>query len=259
MISGKATENLTGISIEGNFNDFYELVGSIHRMLGFQNGYDDDYWGVKNRLLGLCYDIRHASMGDRDIVLVDNGVTEDMMKWHSMALPKQEVRFSVDIILTEAVFVALSVPEIYIFSRLHYGRLGRKKKTKGEQQFTPKYSEYLKDKSIINGLVVEILGVLGEIISDDELEKIVRFIEDDDRDLFKNYATQYVDKCNIEYLKASPEKRKDKIKYITKRFIEPPQSYAIMKDELECSAKEYGCSIYELCDPKLEYPDEIIW
>ena len=63
MISGKATENLTGSSIEGNFNDFYELVGSIYRMVGFQNGYDDDYWGVKNRLLGLCYDIRHASMG----------------------------------------------------------------------------------------------------------------------------------------------------------------------------------------------------
>ena len=70
MISAKPTENLTGIILKGNFDDFY--------------------WGVKNRLLAVCYDIRHVYMGDREVKLVDNGVHDEMMKWHSMILPKME-------------------------------------------------------------------------------------------------------------------------------------------------------------------------
>lgn len=67
MISAVPTENLTGVTIEGDFDDFYEIVESIYRMTGFEEDYDDRYWGVKNRLLGICYDMRHACMGDRDI------------------------------------------------------------------------------------------------------------------------------------------------------------------------------------------------
>ena len=78
-------------------------------------------------------------------------------------------------------------------------------------------------------------------------------------DIFFNYATQYVDKCNIEYLKTAPEKRKDKLRNIAKRFVQQPDAYKNMKRDLEYSAKQYGCSFHELHDPKLEYPEEIEW
>lgn len=78
MISAKPTENLVGIIIEGDYEDFYEIVESIHRMTGFEENYDDCCWSIKNRLLGICYDMRHAFMGDRDIKLVDNGVHDEM-------------------------------------------------------------------------------------------------------------------------------------------------------------------------------------
>ena len=52
-------------------------------------------------------------------------------------------------------------------------------------------------------------------------------------DLFLNYATQYVDKCNIEYLKTAPEKRKDKLRNIAKRFVQQPDAYKNMKRDLE--------------------------
>ena len=32
-----------------------------------------------------------------------------------------------------------------------------------------------------------------------------------------------------------------------------------MKSSLEHSAKKYDCSIYELTDPNLDYPEEIVW
>lgn len=76
---------------------------------------------------------------------------------------------------------------------------------------------------------------------------------------FLNYATQYVDKCNLEYLRTIPEKRKDKLRNIAKRFINQPTSYQNLKRDFEYSAKQYGCSIHELYDPKMEYPEEIEW
>ena len=32
MISAKSTEKLTGITLEGDYDDFHEIVDSIHRM-----------------------------------------------------------------------------------------------------------------------------------------------------------------------------------------------------------------------------------
>lgn len=112
MISAKPTENLTGIILKGNFDDFY--------------------WGVKNRLLAVCYDIRHAYMGDREVKLVDNGVHDEMMKWHSMILPKQEVHYAVKFLFPEAVFVALSAPDLYLWSKSGYGQRTQKQEETAE-------------------------------------------------------------------------------------------------------------------------------
>ena len=258
MISAKPTENLAGITIEGDHDDFYEIMESIYRMTGLEESYDDYYWSVKNRLLGVCYDIRHAFMGDRDIKLVDNGVHDEMMKWHSMILPRQEVHFSVNIMFPEAVFVALSAPELYVWSSQYYGQ--RTKKQEEMAAFpAQKYSDYVRDKAIIDTLSAVVLGALAEVIGDDELEKLFKLRGHQYGDIFFNYATQYVDKCNIEYLKTAPEKRKDKLRNIAKRFVQQPDAYKNMKRDLEYSAKQYGCSFHELHDPKLEYPEEIEW
>ena len=258
MISAKPTENFAGITIEGDHDDFYEIMESIYRMTGLEDSYDDYYWSVKNRLLGVCYDIRHAFMGDREIKLVDNGVHDEMMKWHSMILPRQEVHFSVNIMFPEAVFVALSAPELYVWSSQYYGQ--RTKKQEEMASFpAQKYSDYVRDKAVIDTLSAVILGALAEVIGDDELEKLFKLRGRQYGDIFFNYATQYVDKCNIEYLKTSPEKRKDKLRNIAKRFVQQPDAYKNMKRDLEYSAKQYGCSFHELHDPKLEYPEEIEW
>lgn len=258
MISAKPTENLTGITVEGNFDDFYEITDSIYRMTSFKDDYDDFYWSVKNRLLAICYDIRHAYMGDREVKLVDNGVHDEMMKWHSMILPKQEVHFSVKFLFPEAVFVALSVPELYLWSRSRY-RQRTQKQDEAAEFPALKYSDYIRDKAVIDTLLAVILGALAEVIGDNELEKLLRFRERQYDDLFFNYVTQYVDKCNIEYLKTIPEKRKDKLRNIAKRFMNQPTSYKNLKSDFEYSAKQYGCSIHELYDPKMEYPEEIVW
>lgn len=40
----------------GDYKDFYELVESIYRITGLDDQ-TEIYYGIKNRLLGICYDI----------------------------------------------------------------------------------------------------------------------------------------------------------------------------------------------------------
>jgi pyoverdine/dityrosine biosynthesis protein Dit1 len=60
-------------------------------------------------------------------------------------------------------------------------------------------------------------------------------------------------------LKTAPEKRKDKLKNIAKRLIRKPDAYDRMLSDLKYSASQYGCSIHELHDPKLKYPEDFEW
>ena len=57
VLQTKPTEHLSGITIKGDYKDFYELVESIYRITGLDDDQTEIYYGVKNRLLGICYDI----------------------------------------------------------------------------------------------------------------------------------------------------------------------------------------------------------
>lgn len=108
---------------------------------------------------------------------------------------------------------------MYLWSSQYYGQ--RTKKQEENAKFpAQKYSDYLKDKAVIDTLSAVILGTLAEVIGEDELEKLFKLRGHQYGDIFYNYATQYVDKCNIEYLKTAPEKRKDKLRNIAKRFVQ---------------------------------------
>ena len=257
MIFSKPTENLTGITLEGDLNDFYEIVEAIYRMTGIEESYKDPYWGVENRLLGLCYDIRHAYMGDREIRIIENGVDDELMRCHSTILPKKAVHYCANCLFPEAVFVAFSIYELCIRSRIYYGNKGKRTE---EIDLPPlKYSDYLKDKALLELLAATILDSLAEVIGADEFEKLLQIKNRQYESIFMGYATQYVDKCNIEYLKTPIEKRKDKIRNISKRLLQKPDAYKNMKYDLENAARSYGCSYHEIHDSRLNYPEEIEW
>lgn len=61
MISVQSTPNLTGVTISGDYDDLYSLVEAFHEIT--INEYSEKhhkYIGISIRVLGLCYDIRHA-------------------------------------------------------------------------------------------------------------------------------------------------------------------------------------------------------
>lgn len=258
MISAMPTKNLTGITIQGDHDDFYELMESMHRLYGADDFQETDlFFGVKNRLLGICYEIRHASMGNRDVFLQENGMSKELMKWHNIKTPTQNVYFSVNLLFPEAIFMAVSAPKVYFFSASSYGENG-KFLAKNQYFASFPYSDYLRDKANIDIFCAAVWQALGSVIGDEELEKIINLAQRT-KENYVNYATHYIDKCNIELIKADPEKRKSKLKNIAKRIIKKPTGYNNLEEDLKYWAKEYNTSIYELELPDIEYPDDIEW
>ena len=155
------------------------------------------------------------------------------------------------------MFVALSISELCESSLYLYGE--KCKKIDGDDHIQYKFTDYIKDKAILGTLSAVILGALGHVIGDAELEKLNQFKHRQYGYIFADYATQYVDKCNIDYLKTPLDKRKDKIKNITKRILQKPDAYKNMKRDLEYSAKVHNCSFHELHDPRIVYPENVEW
>ena len=78
MIQIKTTPNLYGISLQGDYQDLYELHESISRFLDLHMILWKDTlpYHEYEYLLSLNYDIRHAYMGTRDVEIIENNADE---------------------------------------------------------------------------------------------------------------------------------------------------------------------------------------
>lgn len=79
IIVEKARER-NGVLLKGDFFDLDRLYFAIYKYTGF-HGFDNEciysgYDDVCENLLGLCYEIRHAWQGDRNIEQIYNGIHE---------------------------------------------------------------------------------------------------------------------------------------------------------------------------------------
>lgn len=74
MLQIKDTKNMIGITIHGDYEDLNALHSALSDYLRFYFAHQDDVESSScyENILGLCYDIRHAYQGDRNIEAVDN-------------------------------------------------------------------------------------------------------------------------------------------------------------------------------------------
>lgn len=65
MLAIKTTEKLTGVTVSGTYWDLNALYDALSNVIGEEGSYHE-YEACWLRVLGLCYDIRHAYQGDRN-------------------------------------------------------------------------------------------------------------------------------------------------------------------------------------------------
>ena len=259
MITMKPTEHLVGITVQGDYYDFDAFEDAAHRLTGVwpDEDYKDPYYASSNRLLGICYDIRHARQGDRELAVRDNGLSREMMKWHNIVMSEQTAYFSVNILFPEAIFVAASSEKLLAYAAKYYGKKGEQLKEKENWPFSHKYTEYVQDCGVIRNFNAQVWSALGEVIGEVGLENILK--AQSPYETYTNYAAQYIDKLDIDLIKTKPEKRAGKLKTMAKRIVVPYSDYYQTYRTVSDAAHEYKCSMHELHDPNLEWPEEIEW
>ena len=83
MLTVTMTPHLLGFAVTGDYDELNNLYDAVHTLVG---DLDDGALSMgeaiaRERLLALCYDLRHASMGNRSVRMIDNGMDRDKAEW----------------------------------------------------------------------------------------------------------------------------------------------------------------------------------
>jgi len=239
MIYVKSTPNNAGVAIHGDYLDFDELYDALHLIVGAEEEYPS-YEAARMRVLGVCYDIRHAIMGDREVEYVDNGMDEDKMKRLSMITHKKNVYLVINVLWPEMLFVTMALNK--------FVQLNRKK---------CKHPQWDKTTAAVRKLQAAVAVGLQQTVSEASYKRMINMMTSD-YIWFDGYATQYLDILNCRFLAMNREKRLKNIPTMAKRLAEQSQEYKEVKSEVVEAARMHNCSVYDI-RPRLEYPEDIDW
>lgn len=278
MLSFKTTENNLGITISGDYDDLYELHTSLSNLAGYE-GQIIDYNSVSLRILGICYDIRHAYMGDREIELIDNGINEEIKKYHGKLYPNYNLHYSVNILWIEAIFSVLALEELIKIATdkklskkyINDEELGfwiKDEKDKKEHFRKYRIEKEIRlpyDVSIARLYQTGIWKALVEVIGINRYRRIKNATASDEYDQYnelkyKGFCTQYLDIFNMEYLYSALEKRPTLLASYINKLIKLDSEYLELEYDIKKYAKENNImNITDIQLTNVDYPEEIQW
>lgn len=249
MLKVSATTNLAGVTISGDHSDLETLYDSLHEVVGDEGEYRG-HAAARIRVLGVCYDIRHALMGDRGILFVDNGMDTEKMKRMGTITHDANVYLSVQVLWPEMLFVLMALND---FCRFH------------AQKLTKKRYDMMLDKPVIwdhnitqmRLLQAEVAKCLQEIVEGKTYSRMINMMILDYTWL-ENYVTQYLDVLNVRFLEMDRVKRLKNISIMAKRLTDKSDEYRSIQRTVTEAAREYNCNPEDI-SLKLEYPEQIDW
>lgn len=245
MFTATPTKHLTGILLQGDYLDFTELEQALNRMMDLDEDKYGLYWGVLSRMQDLREKVCMAYMGLEEISLAENGMDRKRMHQHGIIMPAGNVQYGVKILFPEAVFLALAIPSLFDRASIAYGR--------------NQSGDYHRDRAMLEFWCATVLHALAEIIGDRTLEMLLRYRNKPGSHPFDRYVSQYVDLCNIDYLHTPVASRPAMLNILSGRLMAHQAVYQELEQMLEEGARAYHCSIYDLQDTRLVYPEEILW
>lgn len=249
MIYFENTPNNVGVAIYGDYKDFDGLYDALHSIVGTE----EDFFSHANarlRVLAVCYDIRHALMGNREIEFVENGMDEDRMKWMSVIAPENNVYYKIYVLWPEMLFVTMVLND--------FVRLYAKRNTKS------KYDYMFDKKNVWDGNIAhvrlfqaEFAKCIRENVSDASYKRMMNYMNKD-HTWYDDYITQYLDVLNCRYLDMNNEKRIKKLSVMAKRLSEKNEEYIQLEYDVKKAAREYNTTLDNI-KPPVEYPVDFKW
>jgi hypothetical protein len=254
MITIKNTPNLAGVTIIGDFNDFYNLVERFHDItIDEYSEKHHRYIGISTRVLGLCYDIRHAYQGDRDVELIENNMTEDKMRWHSVIAPKSNVYYSCNYLYPEMIFIMLALNTLIEV---------RSRDLAKAKYYVKMENKIAWDETIatLRLLQAKFVKCIKGNFTEATFSRWMNVMKSD-YICIEDIAGQYVDLLNIKYLEMTKEKRLKNLSSIAKRIagFRDDKDHKKIKEVVMVAAREYRCDPDSIKLQGIEYPEEIDW
>ena len=247
MLTLKSTPNLSGVEIRGDYDDLNALYDAISIIVGDESY--EGYYACETRLLGLCYEIRHAYQGDRNTSL-----SNDNSKYYSFYY------FWPEIIFTAAVlgdFISLAESKKCWLIRDGAMIIDEIVKTKMINHL-PNDIAYL--RYFQNLIWNELKRTIGQkrftkVFGVDETRLRYNVFEQS----FIHYCTQMVDILNVKYIKWKPERRESYLATVAEKLLKQNYDYDDLEDAVLEYAKEQGVPYYEIELEGMQYPEEIEW
>lgn len=251
MIFAKNTPNNTGIAIYGDFMDFENLYEALHNVVG-----DEDeligYYSARIRVLGVCYDIRHALMGDREYEFVDNGLDEDKKRRMELLAPDKNMYLKIYVLWPEMLFIMIALND---FLEL-YAKKQAKAKYSSNLYAEAKVSwdNTIAQVRILQAAVAECLKLT---ISEAAYARLLNVMNGRYVSSYR-YITQYIDVLNDKFINMNAEKRLKSISTFAKRISQPDKEYKELEADLREEARRRNCNVNEL-QLAIDFPEEIEW
>lgn len=249
MIYVTNTPNNTGVAIYGDYKDFEALYESLHEIVGDEGEYPS-YDDARLRVLGVCYDLRHALMGDREIEFVDNGMDVDKMRRLATITSDKNIYLVINVLWPEMLFVTMALNDFVLL----YAR----KQAKNTYTLM-RHNKNIWDNTIahIRLFQAAIAKCLKKTVSDASFARMLNLMNKD-YPWVDGYVTQYIDLLNCKFIDMDKEKRLKNIPIMAKRIAEQGKEYRKLKDDLQKAAKIHKCSITDL-RLIIDYPENIEW
>lgn len=241
MLTIKPTENLTGLTVSGDYWDLDDIIHAIYEVIGEEKRYFH-YEGIRQRLLSFCLKMRQASKGEHQIDFVPNGMNKETKKKMNAIIPERNIYYGVNFLLPELVFAALALND---FISLY-------KQTINNSEWSIAVTSVRKFQALVADAIASFMTK----------EHYVAFLTrlHTKSPLFHQYATQYVDILNLEYLSLSKEERAAHITSFAFRFLTEDETYKVLIQQLLGVTSISKQSFHEV-ELTFKYPEEdtIIW
>lgn len=249
MIFVKNTAHYAGVEICGDRLDFDNLYESLHALVGGEGEFGG-FEAAGTRVLGVCYDLRHALMGDRDVEFVDNGLDAEMKRRMAMLAPDKNVYFRIQVLWPEMLFVMMALND---FVRLS----ARKKAKKSYDMILDKHVVWDGHIAATRFFQAAVIKCLKDTVSAPSFSRMMN-VMNKDYPWMDDYTRQYVDVLNCKFIEMDSEKRLKNIPAMAKRLADQGEDYWRLREGIQVAARKYNTDEDNI-NPPIDYPDDFEW
>ena len=242
MLKVELTENYSGVTIYGDYDDFDYLYDSINYLI-HEDPISDKEYTMQNHLYGFLYELRHAYQGQRDAVLIDNALNDNTREWFDFKkkdITDKNIYFRFNYLLPDLI---LDMVLINYFIK------------KVDKKNNDIYNLYI---NMVNFFYSVVLHSLENLLTEIKFNKIKKgllnsVITD------SMFIPQWFEIISIDYAHMTKKQREKEFMHIMDAIYNygDYEEYLKMKIDMEKLCKEKNCSLNNLHYDN--YPEEMEW